>query len=138
VLLEVPFHGPLALAVRLAEHVAAAGLLPVIAHPERSEAVLADPPAAASLRERGWLLQVNATSLLGYHGPDQEEAAWALVEGGLADLVASDGHRVARPPHLDEAHRAVRTRVGEGADRLFDGSALGLARRDGLDLAQRR
>jgi hypothetical protein len=33
----------------------------------------------------------------------------------------------------------VRARVGEGADALFDGSALArLAHADGLDLAQRR
>ncbi|HSK14897.1 MAG TPA: CpsB/CapC family capsule biosynthesis tyrosine phosphatase [Gaiellaceae bacterium] len=139
VLMETPFRGPLTLTMRLGEHIEASGLVPVIAHPERSESVLADPGGAASLRERGWLLQVNATSLLGYHGPEQEEAGWTLVEAGLADLVASDGHRTARPPHLDEAHRRARERVGEEVDRLFDGSALaGLPRGDGLDLAQRR
>jgi hypothetical protein len=52
--------------------------------------------------------------------------------------VASDGHRTARPPFLDDAYRLVRERVGEEADALFDGSALALPRADGLDLAQRR
>src|SRR5829696_8644984 len=37
VLMEVPFHGSLALSERLAEHIEAAGLMPVIAHPERSQ-----------------------------------------------------------------------------------------------------
>jgi protein-tyrosine phosphatase len=139
VLMEIPFLGPLALSLRLGEHIEAAGLTPVIAHPERAESVLAEPAAAAGLRERGWLLQVNATSLFGAHGPAQEEAAWTLVEDGLADLVASDGHRAARPPHLDGAYERVRARVGERADALFDGSALArLARADGFDLAQRR
>jgi protein-tyrosine phosphatase len=139
VLMEIPFLGPLALSLRLGHRIEAAGLTPVVAHPERAESILADPSAAAGLRERGWLLQVNATSLLGCHGPAQEEAAWTLVEDGLADLVASDGHRAARPPFLDEAHGLVRKRVGERADALFDGSALAaLARADGLDLAQRR
>jgi protein-tyrosine phosphatase len=139
VLMEIPFLGPLGLALRLGAHIEEAGLTPVIAHPERAESILADPSAAAGLRERGWLLQVNSTSLLGSHGPAQEEAAWALVEDGLADLVASDGHRTARPPFLDEAYRRVRERVGEGADSLFDGSALAaLADANGFDLAQRR
>ena len=139
VLMEIPFLGPLALSLRVAEHIAAAGLTPVIAHPERAESIHSDPSAAAGLRDRGWLLQVNGTSLLGAHGPSQEDAAWALVEEGLADLVASDGHRTARPPFLDEAHRRVRERMGEEADALFDGSALAaLAGADGLDLAQRR
>lgn len=141
VLLEVPFHGSLSLSERLAEHVEAAGLTPVIAHPERAEAVIGNPGLAAALRERGWLLQVNSTSLLGYHGPEIELTAWRLVDEGLVDLVASDGHRSARPPFLDDAFDLVRARVGERATALFDGRALpepALADRDRVDLAQRR
>jgi protein-tyrosine phosphatase len=139
VLLEVPFHGSLGLAESLAEHVETVGLTPVIAHPERSEAVGEDPGLAAGLRERGWLLQLNATSLLGYHGSEVEVTAWELLGSGLADLVGSDGHRRARPPHLEEAYRTVQARVGESAVGLFDGRALsGLARSDRVDLAERR
>jgi protein-tyrosine phosphatase len=140
VLMELPFHGSLKLSERLADHIEAAGLTPVIAHPERSQDVLETPSLAAGLRERGWLLQLNGSSLLGHHGPDIEAAGWALVDGGLADLVGSDGHRNARPPFLNEAYRVVRARVGERADALFDGRALGLtplAARDRVDLAQR-
>ncbi|HEY3069720.1 MAG TPA: CpsB/CapC family capsule biosynthesis tyrosine phosphatase [Gaiellaceae bacterium] len=137
VLMEVPFHGSLSLSERLAEHIEGAGLLPVIAHPERSEAVLEDPGLAASLHERGWLLQVNATSVLGYHGAEIEASAWRLLDDGLADLVASDGHRRARPPELDEAYRAVSARVGEAAEALFDGRALPLPAGDRVDLAER-
>jgi protein-tyrosine phosphatase len=125
VLVELPFTGPLELALAVAGHVEAAGLLPVIAHPERAEAVLGRPDSVLAFAERGWPLQVNATSLLGYHGPGCETAGWRLVESGAAALVASDGHRAARPPFLDDAYAAVRRRVGEGADSLFDGSALG-------------
>jgi len=99
-------------------------LIPVIAHPERSEAVGADPGLAAGLRERGWLLQANATSLLGYHGTAIEGTAWRLLREGLLDLVASDGHRAARPAILDGAFRLVEARLKDGARRLFDGSAL--------------
>ena len=139
VLMEVPFHGSLALAERLAEHVEAHGLMPIVAHPERAEGVRENSGAAEALRERDWLLQVNATSLLGYHGPEQAQEGWRLVEDGLADLVASDGHRTARPPFLDAAYDLVLGRVGaERADALFTGAALDeLVRADGLDLAQR-
>jgi protein-tyrosine phosphatase len=136
VLMEVPFHGSLKLAERLAEHIEAEGLVPVIAHPERSEAVLDDPGLAVAMRERGWLLQVNATSVVGYHGAEIETAAWRLIDKGDADLVASDGHRAGRPPHLDEAFRAVEARLGERAIALFDGRAL--PARDRVDLAERR
>ena len=139
VLMEVPFQGSLSLAERLAERIQASGLTPVIAHPERSEAVLDDPGLAAALHDRGWLLQINATSVIGYHGAEIEANAWRLIDGGLADLVASDGHRRARPPQLDEAYRLVQARLGEGARALFDGRALSaLARGDRVDLAERR
>jgi protein-tyrosine phosphatase len=136
VLMEVPFHGSLSLAERLGEHVQGSGLVPVIAHPERSEAVGEDPGLAVGLHERGWLLQMNATSLLGYHGPQVEATAWALLDDGIIDLVASDGHRTARPPRLDEAFRMAQARLGEGARALFDGRAL--PARDRVDLAERR
>ena len=45
-LMEVPFVGPGEPLVRLAERAEAQGLLPVIAHPERSEAVRSDPDLA--------------------------------------------------------------------------------------------
>jgi len=138
VLMEVPFNGSLSLAERLAAHIAAAGLTPIVAHPERADGVRSDPGAVLRFAEQGGLLRVNASSLLGAHGHDQEDAGWRLVHSGLADLVASDGHRSSRPPFLDEAHRLVRARVGEGADPLFDGSALAaLVDGDRFDLAKR-
>jgi protein-tyrosine phosphatase len=128
VLMEVPFLGPANLLITLAEHAEAAGLRPVIAHPERTEAVLDRPLLADELAERGWLLQVNATSLLGRHGDDPADLGWDLLERGVATIVASDGHRPTRPPHLDEAHELAVRRLGaERALPLFDGSALGLA-----------
>jgi protein-tyrosine phosphatase len=127
VLMEVPFTGRADLLWALAERAEAHGLLPVIAHPERTEAVLEQPDLASRLAERGWAVQVNATSLLGQHGWEAERIGWELVESGAAALVASDGHRATRPAHLDEAHGLVAARIGEDrARRLFDGSALGL------------
>jgi protein-tyrosine phosphatase len=126
VLMEVPFSGPPDLLFALAEHVEAAGLRPVIAHPERTEAVLTDPFVADELAARGWMLQVNATSLLGRHGPEPEELGWSLLERGVGRLVASDGHRPTRPAHLDEAYVLAEQRFGERALAWFDGSALGV------------
>jgi protein-tyrosine phosphatase len=126
VLVEVPFSGPVGLLIAVCEHIAAHGLTPVVAHPERTEAVLADNALAADLAARGWLLQVNATSLSGWDGPEIQRLAWELVDAGHVSLVASDGHRLTRPARLEDAYAAVRERVGERAVALFDGSALGL------------
>jgi len=141
-LMELPFAGPLGLAERIAVELEAAGLTPILGHPERAEAVTENPGLAAAYAERGWLLQVNATSILGRHGREREETGWLLVERGQAHLVASDGHRAARPPFLDEAYAAVRERAGsDRADELFDGSALAplepLPAGGGVDLAKR-
>jgi len=127
VLMEVPFNGPADLLFALAEHVEAADLEPLIAHPERTEAVLERPQLADELRERGWTMQVNSASLLGKHGEAAADLGWQLVERCVATIVASDGHRPTRPPHLDDAYAVAAGRLG--ADRalgLFDGSALGL------------
>jgi protein-tyrosine phosphatase len=128
VLVEIPFVGSADLFLEVGEWIERAGLTPVVAHPERTEAVLRNPGLADELAQRGWPLQVNASSLLGRHSPEMEREGWRLIDERLAALVSSDGHRATRPMLLDEAYELARARVGEGrASRLFDGSALGLA-----------
>ena len=137
VLMELPFRGGLELAERVAAAIEDTGLTPIVGHPERAHAVRDHPERVCSYAERGWLVQVNATSLTGEHGPVAEEAGWFLVEEGIASLVGSDGHRASRPPFLDEAYAEAVVRIGEEAAlRLFEGAALGV--RGGADLAERR
>jgi protein-tyrosine phosphatase len=127
VLMEVPFVGPADELVALAELTESAGLRPVIAHPERTESVLDRPAVADELAERGWLLQVNATSLLGRHGEDSADLGWDFLERDVATIVGSDGHRPTRPPHLDDAYALAVRRFGEErALPWFDGTALGV------------
>jgi protein-tyrosine phosphatase len=113
-----------------AERAEAAGLLPVLAHPERCAQVAADPELAREFAERGWLLALNGLSLDGRHGGKAEQAAWALLDAGLGDLVASDGHRRDRNARLDWAYEVLAVRLGRTRARgLLDGSALERARR---------
>ena len=128
VLIEVPFTGGERLLVEICERMEEQRLQPVIAHPERTEAVLDQPSLAREFAERGWLLQVNGSSLTGRHGAEIESLAWDLVDESLVALVGSDGHRGTRPAVLDDAYAAVEARVGETQARsLFDGSAIGVA-----------
>ncbi len=125
--LPLPHTGPRNLDTFLAcgEYIAAAGLVPIMGHPERCDLVNGDLDQVTELRGRGWLAQVNASSLLGRHGSCVQDAGWTLVETGRADIVASDGHRANRPPWLDEAFAAVAARIGrEQALPLFTGAAL--------------
>jgi protein-tyrosine phosphatase len=126
VLVEIPFLGSADLFLEVGDWIVEAGLTPIVAHPERTDAVLTNPALVDELAGRGWPLQVNASSLLGRHTAEMEREGWRLIDEGLATLVASDGHRATRPMLLDGAYELVRARVGEErALRLFDGSALG-------------
>ena len=128
VLIEVPFTGSANLLIEICERMETQGLQPVIAHPERTQPVLERPSLARDFAERGWLLQVNGSSLTARHGPEIEGLAWGLVDDGLVSLVGSDGHRGTRPATLDDAYAATVVRVGETQARsLFDGSAIGVA-----------
>jgi protein-tyrosine phosphatase len=125
VLVEVPFLGAADELWALGEYIDDAGFVPLIAHPERTEAVRARPALAEELGERGWPLQVNSTSITGRHGPEAEALAWRLIERGHAKVVGSDGHRLTRPARLDDAYELVSARVGEeAAAPLFDGTGL--------------
>jgi protein-tyrosine phosphatase len=74
------------------------GFAVVIAHPERAR-----DSAGATLRhelDRGSMLQVNAWSLVGRHGPDAYERAHEMLRAGRVGLIASDAHGGRRQPAL--------------------------------------
>jgi protein-tyrosine phosphatase len=127
VLVEIPFTGPADVFIALVDLIESARLQPVVAHPERTEAVLDRPAFADELAERCCILQVNASSLLGRHGDEIADLGWDLLERGVATVVGSDGHRPTRPPHLDAAFALAARRLGEErALPMFDGTNLGI------------
>lgn len=65
-----------------------AGLIPVLAHPERYRA--ATPQAVAQWKGVGALMQVDATTLLTGRGRGQR--AREILAYGLADIIAADNH----------------------------------------------
>src|SRR3954469_7424604 len=74
------------------------GFAVVIAHPERARG-----SSAALLRyeaERGSMLQVNAWSLVGRHGPQAYERAHEMLRAGRVGLIASDAPGGVRQPAL--------------------------------------
>lgn len=72
-----------------------AGLIPVLAHPERYVNAARAGDWMDAVREAGVLLCPNAVSLTGANGPDAARVSRGLLASGRADLVASDHH--ARP-----------------------------------------
>jgi protein-tyrosine phosphatase len=122
---------PCALVWEEAKRAERAGLVPVLAHPERCPEVSGNPDVLVPFVERGWPICLNAPSLSGGHGHEALATVWQLVERGIGDLVASDSHSVRRPAPLDGAFELVAGRYGERrARRMFDGSALRLLATD--------
>ena len=72
--------------------IAAAGYVPVVAHPERYRVGTNALVLPSAWKEAGACLQVNAGSLTGYYGADVRARAWRLLEAGMADYLASDYH----------------------------------------------
>lgn len=108
------------------------GLVPVIAHPERYDAVQQDPSLAEKWMEKGYCIQLNAGSLLGLLGSRAQRTARLLARQGLAHAVASDGHSAdVRPPVLLGARDYLEERVCVACaqDLLYDGPGLILADR---------
>ena len=107
-LIEFPFDIRSGAISDAAETVRAAGLVPVIAHPERYYCVQWMPELVASWADRGWVIQLNRGSLTGGFGAEVREAAEWVMRRELAHLVASDAHSADyRTPDLSEGYRWV-------------------------------
>jgi protein-tyrosine phosphatase len=121
-------------ALQVFERLVGGGLVPIFAHPERCAAVQRDPSLLDDARAAGALTQIVAPSLGGRWGNIVWETAWALVETGRADLLASDAHRAsASVPQLaavaalveQRCGRALRETLTEAAPRrVLEGAAL--------------
>jgi protein-tyrosine phosphatase len=107
-LIEFPYVGwPLALETSLWK-VRAAGLVPIIGHPERNREVQERPGLLAPLVAGGTLVQLTAASLDGRLGRSSQRTARALLKDGAAHLIASDAHGAAvREAGLADAVAAV-------------------------------
>ncbi len=99
----------------------AAGMAPVITHPERNFLLHARIEQMRAWAAQGCLLQVTAQSFLGRFGAEARGCAEKLMKAGLAHVVASDAHDTEdRPPRLELAYEHVAARWGRArADALF-------------------
>jgi protein-tyrosine phosphatase len=115
---EVTPDTPAPFFASLAARLEPEGLLPVLAHPERSRALQRSLAPLDEARRAGAVAQLVAPSLLGRWSETVARTAWQIVEEGLADLLASDAHGAARRrPHLAEAAGEIGRRFGRSAVR---------------------
>jgi protein-tyrosine phosphatase len=107
-LVEPPFDNlPGWIADALAR-IVAAGIRPVLAHPERNAIIQRDPELVREYVEAGALLQLTAMSIEGENGKWALSAATWILEQGMAGIVSSDSHSSTwRPPTLRGAYRRL-------------------------------
>jgi len=101
-----------------------AGVVPIVAHPERNPILRQKLSRVEAWVESGCLLQLTALSITGGFGASARRAALHLLDRGLAHFVASDAHdSIRRHPRLAQARQFVLSRYGEdAADILFIGN----------------
>ena len=100
--------------------VSARGNIPVIAHPERYEAVQSVPDIVERWFATGCIIQLNKGSILGNLGRRAQICADWILSRGLAHVVASDAHtpRI-RTPHMYEISHYLEDRCGPGYTRIL-------------------
>ena len=77
------------------------GYRPVVAHPERYNAIQREPMLLHRWAEIGYVLQLNKDSILGNLGFRAEQTAHEILSMGLGHLFASDAHHAySRTPHM--------------------------------------
>lgn len=131
VLVEWPMFTAPPRAPELLAGMAAAGHLPVVAHPERYTGIGGDLGDVRAWKDAGACLQGNYGSLAGQNGHRARELIFRMLEEGLLDYLASDFH--GRPEYTLYLPNGATELIRRGGDgqldllgrvnprRLFDG-----------------
>ncbi len=105
-----------------------AGIVPVLAHPERILWFQEDPERLVRLIELGCLAQLTANSLTGAFREDVRALSESMIRRRMIHFIASDAHDLRyRPPVMSAARARVEAIAGElHADALCRGNAARL------------
>ena len=111
-------------------------MIPVIAHVERYFPKGIDVTMVRDWHEKGYVIQINRTSLIGTHGEVTKKNAWKLIEEGLAHVVATDTHRAQghRISKLSDVYEELRKEAGEyNAELLCHGNPERIIRNEVIE-----
>ncbi len=91
----------------------AAGLLPILTHPERNPIIVSQPELLDQLASAGCLFQITANSLTGFWGKRAQQFCVEMLRERMVHFIASDAHGVKnRTPVLSQARDAAARIVG--------------------------
>ena len=97
ILIEFPMGSKSNIIDEVLDELDDAGLIPIIAHPERYLAYYKDYDFYYHLKERGCILQGNIGSIYGHYGRKTKKMMKELLKRNLIDCFGSDIHH----PHQD-------------------------------------
>ena len=86
--------------------IAAAGYIPLMAHPERYRYVRDPLKEYSRFKELGVLFQIDLNSLGGFYGKDAKKKAEVLCENGMIDFLGSDVHHLKQTRFLDDVFKS--------------------------------
>ena len=93
-----------------------AGIIPIIAHPERNLAIRSNPALLYRLVKLGALSQLTTSSLIGRFGSTIEEFSIFLIEHNLVHMMATDAHSSRqRRPILSKGLKRLKEIIGQEA-----------------------
>lgn len=122
-LLELPASGSLPVdgVENIVRSLTSNGITPIIAHPERTMAIVNDLSIMERLIKCGALFQVTAMSITGRFDSAIRRHSFTMIKKGYIHAVASDAHDTEyRPPVLSDAYEEVLKNFGEDeARKLF-------------------
>ena len=96
ILVEITFFSETTILVEAGFTLLQNNITPILAHPERYHSINTIKEYK-ELKNKGFLMQLNALALLGHYGPEVKQKAEKLLQEGLYDFVATDAHY---PQHL--------------------------------------
>jgi protein-tyrosine phosphatase len=123
-LLELPPTVMLSRLGRFLADMLAAGVRPILTHPERHPRIAEEDGELEGWARGGGLVQVTAGAYLGRFGRTAQEAAERWARAGLVHVIATDAHPLpGREPLLREAAERLQAVAGaEAAGRIVKGN----------------
>lgn len=119
-LIEFDFEASPETIRRALDTVHRAGLVPVLAHPERYRMTMEYPGAIFDWVRSGCIIQMNRDSVTGHFGRTVEDCANMLLRSRLVHCVASDAHHADyRNPDMSDVERVLAKRCGSSYAHLL-------------------
>ncbi len=106
-LFELSFLNPPEVLKEVVFRMQTAGLIPILAHPERYSYWFRNFEMFRELKDRGVWLQLNINSFADEYGVPTRKLAEKLAKEGMVDLIGTDFHR---PQHIQSMHKALRNK----------------------------